>query len=68
MLVPAENCAIPATKPIGAPIETPEQFREALERLRSIEFAQDGSPRGLERAELELSICRYLARGEIRVR
>jgi hypothetical protein len=54
--------------PTSEPIETPEQFREALERLRRLEIAAEDSPRGRERAELELSICRYLARSEIRVR
>ncbi|MGO4175624.1 hypothetical protein [Bosea sp. TAF32] len=54
--------------PTFEPIETPEQLREALERLRRLEIAAEDSPRARERAELELNICRYLARCEIRVR
>jgi hypothetical protein len=69
MLVSAENCAIPATTPpIETTIETPEQLRAALDRLRCIEIEHEESPRGRERAELELSICRYLARCEHRIR
>jgi len=54
--------------PIAQPIETPEQFRDALERLRCLDIVADDSPRGRERAELELRICRYLATCEQRVR
>lgn len=64
MLVFSANNPIRVTQPI----ETPEQFRAALDRLRCIEFEHEESPRGRERAELELSICRYLARCEHRVR
>lgn len=54
--------------PTTTPIETPEQFRDALERLRRIEITASGSPRERERTELELSICRYLASLEHLVR
>lgn len=50
------------------PIETAAELREALERLRRLEIAGQESPRGRERAELELAICRYLASREQRVR
>lgn len=53
---------------VAPPIETPEQFRDALERLRHIEIETDDSPRGRERAALELRICQYLASCEKRVR
>lgn len=56
------------TFPAAELIETPEQFREALERLRFLECEAEDSPRGRERAELELSISRYLAGCEHRVR
>jgi len=54
--------------PVAKLIESPEQFREALERLRCIEIRSEDSPRGREKAELELSICRYLASCEHRIR
>ncbi|CAM5195134.1 hypothetical protein BTHI11S_00216 [Bosea thiooxidans] len=56
------------TLPAATPIETTEQFRDALERLRRIEITADGSPRQREKAELEMSICRYLVSREHRVR
>lgn len=49
-------------------IETAAELREALERLRRIEIADEDSPRGRERAELELAICRYLASCGRRIR
>lgn len=64
MPVPVEVTTLPA----ATPIETTEQFRDALERLRRIEITAEGSPRQRERAELEMSICRYLVSREQRVR
>lgn len=48
-------------------IVTPEQFRDALSRLRGLEIEGEDSPRR-ERAALEIGICRYLANCERRVR
>lgn len=64
MLTLAESPVIRSVKPI----ETPDEFREALERLRRIEVADADSPRGRERADLEIEICRYLAGCEQRTR
>ncbi|MGO4171095.1 hypothetical protein [Bosea sp. TAF32] len=64
MLIVTENRPFIAPNPI----ETPEQFRDALERLRCLEFEAGDAPRGRERAELELSICRYLANCGQRIR
>lgn len=64
MLSAAENRAL---RPIQ-PIESPEELREALERLRWLEWADRDCPRGRERAELEIEICRYLASREYRIR
>lgn len=49
-------------------IVTPEQFRDALSRLRGLEIEGEDSPRSRERAALEIGICRYLANCELRVR
>lgn len=50
-------------------IATPEQFRDALSRLRRLEIEkEEGSPRSRERAALEIGICRYLASCELRIR
>lgn len=64
MLSTAER---PAIRPIKQ-IENPEEFREALERLRRVEVADEDSPRGRERSELEIEICRYLSSREHRIR
>lgn len=64
MLTVAEGRRTPPDKPI----ETAEELRDALERLRRIEIADQDSPRGRERAELEIGICRYLASCEHRIR
>ncbi|HEY5797059.1 MAG TPA: hypothetical protein VIU82_18780 [Bosea sp. (in: a-proteobacteria)] len=42
-------------------ITNPEQFREALERLRLLEKAAEKSSLGRERASLELAVARYLS-------
>lgn len=49
---------------IDFPITSPDQFREALERLRFLEKAAEGSSLGRERASLELAVSRYLSSRE----
>ena len=45
-------------------ITTPEQFREALDRLRFLEKAAEKSSLGRERDSLELAVARYLSTRE----
>lgn len=54
--------------PTPRPIRNAEEFRGALERLRRMEVGDEDYPRGRERSELEIEICRYLASRELRVR
>lgn len=45
-------------------ITNPRQLREALDRLRLLEKASEGSSLGRERASLELAVARYLSSRE----